>query len=267
MTSLRRRLGRVLMVLAVGLLSQWFIADRMIVDVGECEMATRLQHDADSLASVFVVGPDQSVAVDPTRVGLIYGRPGSGHYFVLRTPRSSSWSPSFGDAPPFQVAAAADETVTRIDGLFGQRLLVLSRRLTLDGANATAVEMAVGEDLNPLAQQLLEFRLVFLAASVAILVAAITIQGREIRRALRSVERARDAVLRLPEGHEPVDPHDAPEEIRPLLEEINRLMSYVERRLHQTRTAIGNLSHAVKTPLAGLLRLAEDPRVGAHPAL
>ena len=46
-------------------------------------------------------------------------------------------------------------------------------------------------------------------------------------------------------------------------EEIDRLMSFVERRLHESRTAIGNLSHAVKTPLAGLLRLAEDPRLAA----
>lgn len=267
MTSLRRRLARVVMVLAIGLLSQWFIADRMIVHVGESEMATRLQHDADSLASMVAVGPDQKVSIDLARVGLVYGRPGSGHYFVLRTPRSLSWSPSFGDAPPFQVSAGAAESVTRIDGPFGQPLLVLARRLTLDDSEASAVELAIGEDLTALGQQLLQFRLLFLAASAVILVAAITIQGREIRRALRSVAQARDAILRLPQGGEPVTAQDAPEEIRPLLDEINRLMSHVEQRLHQSRTAIGNLSHALKTPLAALLRLAEDPRVGAHPAL
>jgi signal transduction histidine kinase len=44
-------------------------------------------------------------------------------------------------------------------------------------------------------------------------------------------------------------------------------MGYVEQRLHESRTAIGNLSHALKTPLAGLLRLVEDPRFEAHPDL
>ena len=51
MNSLRRRLSRVLLVLLGGMLIQWFLADRMIVQVGEREMETRLQHDADSLVS------------------------------------------------------------------------------------------------------------------------------------------------------------------------------------------------------------------------
>jgi signal transduction histidine kinase len=266
MTSLRRRLGRVFMVLAIGLPSQWFIADRMIVHVGESEMATRLQHDADSLASLVAVGPDRKVGIDLARVGLIYGRPGSGHYFVVRTPHSVSWSPSFGDEPPFQVSAGAAESVTRIDGPFGQPLLVLARRLQPDEAQSAAAELAVGEDLSALRRQLLQFRLLFLAASALILVAAMTIQGREIRRALQSVAQARDAILRLPQGLAPVATPDAPEEIRPLLDEINRLMRHVEQRLQQSRTAIGNLSHALKTPLAGLLRLAEDARISANPS-
>jgi len=264
MTSLRRRMHRVVIVLVIGLLSQWLIADRMIVHVDESEMATRLQHDADSLASAITVRPDRGVSVDFSRVGQIYGRPGSGHYFVLRSARTALVSPSFGDARPFALPAAASESVTRVEGPFGQPLLVLVRRLQLGDA---AIDMAVGEDLSALQAQLLAFRLLFLAASVAILVASAAIQRLEIRRALHSVEQARDAILRLPKGIAPVDTTDAPEEIRPLLEEIDRLMGFVERRLHESRTAIGNLSHAVKTPLAGLLRLTEDPLFDAHPDL
>ncbi|HJW12016.1 MAG TPA: ATP-binding protein [Albitalea sp.] len=264
MTSLRQRLRRVVIVLVVGLLSQWFIADWMIVHVDESEMATRLQHDADSLVSAIAVSAEGGVAVDFSRVGQIYTRQGSGHYFVLRSARAVLASPSFGDASPFAVPATASESVTRIDGPFGQPLLVLVRHLWLGDA---VVDMAVGEDLSALQAQLLQFRLLFLAASAIILAASAAIQRREIRRALRSVEQARDAILRLPKGVEPVAAADAPEEIRPLLEEIDRLMGFVERRLHESRTAIGNLSHAVKTPLAGLLRLAEDPLLEAHPEL
>jgi hypothetical protein len=94
MTSLRRRLRRVVIVLVVGLLSQWFIADRMIAYVDESEMATRLQHDADSLALAIAIHPDQSVSVDYSRVGQIYGRRGSGHYFVVRTARRSPYGPT-----------------------------------------------------------------------------------------------------------------------------------------------------------------------------
>jgi len=58
-----------------------------------------------------------------------------------------------------------------------------------------------------------------------------------------------------------------PTEILPLVDEINRLLAFVERRLQQSRTAIGNLSHAVKTPLAAVFRLLDDPRMAASPDL
>lgn len=60
---------------------------------------------------------------------------------------------------------------------------------------------------------------------------------------------------------------EAPVEIRPLVEEILRLLSFVEQRLQQSRTAIGNLSHALKTPLTALFRLLDDDRLRAAPEL
>lgn len=195
MTSLRQRLRRVVIVLVVGLLSQWFIADRMIVHVDESEMTTRLQHDADSLAATFAVRPDRGVAVDYLRVGQIYRQRGSGHYFVVRSGTEVLASPSFGDAPAFAVPNIASESVTRIEGPFGQPLLVLLRRLRLGDA---AVELAVGEDLSVLQRQVLQFRLLFFAASAIVLLASAAVQRHEIGRALASVEQARDAVLGLP---------------------------------------------------------------------
>jgi signal transduction histidine kinase len=41
----------------------------------------------------------------------------------------------------------------------------------------------------------------------------------------------------------------------------------VERRLQQSRTAIGNLAHALKTPLAVMVRVTENQELQAHPEL
>ena len=60
---------------------------------------------------------------------------------------------------------------------------------------------------------------------------------------------------------------EEPMEIRPLVKEINRLLVLVERRLLQSRTAIGNLAHALKTPLAILFRIAEHPSMAQNPEL
>lgn len=267
MSSLRRRLGRVLPVLLAGFAAQWFIADRMIVEVGESEMVTRLQHDGDSLSAALAIDPQGTLRVDPQRAGLIYGRPYSGHYFVVQAGAARVASASFGEARPFPARAAGDgrESVAHLDGPRGQPLLVLQRTVEVGGGHR--VELAVAEDLTELRAQLRLFRLLFLGASVAVLLAALALQLREIGLALRPLEAVRQAIQQLPvAGIRPM-PADVPAEILPLVQEIERLMDLVQRRLQQSRTAIGNLSHSLKTPLAGLMRLLDDPRLAPHPQL
>jgi signal transduction histidine kinase len=263
-SSLRRRLHRVLLVLLGGMAVQWFLADRMIVYAGEREMETRLQHDADSLFSTLVLDANGAPNFDPRSAGTIYTRAYSGHYFVMQANGRRIESPSFGDAPPFDVPADARDSLDHVAGPHGQPLLMLTTHIDVGG---TRVTLAVGEDLSDLRRELLEFRLLFLALSLTVLGGAAALQSRELRWALRPLDTIRDAVLQLQRGGKPVAAVDAPVEIRPLIDEINRLLAFVERRLQQSRTAIGNLSHALKTPLTALFRLLDDPHMSASPEL
>jgi signal transduction histidine kinase len=261
MMSLRRRLRRVLLVLAAGFLVQWLVADRMIVYVGESEMATRLAHDSDSLTATFRPAPDGTLAFDRDRAGVVYTRPYSGHYFVVAAERVTFHSASFGAAEPFRVENVDADLLTHAEGPQQQPLLVLHHPLDFEGRR---VLVAVGEDLTQMREQLAQFRFVFVALSALVMLAAILLQDREIRQALLPLDRIRDAVLRIPEGEDAALDIRAPAEIQPLVDEINRLLAFVKRRLAQSRTAIGNLSHAVKTPLTAVFRLLEDPRLLPH---
>lgn len=264
MSSLRRRLGRVLAVLVAGFAVQWLVSDRALVWVGESEMATRLQHDADSLAQALRSDAQGGLRLEHGRLDVVYERPYSGHYYVVREADRLQASPSFGDADPFEPPAVADETLSHETGPRGQPLLMVARPLELGTRRVT---LAIGEDLTNLHRQLTGFRLLFALLSVLVFGATLLLQGREFRVALAPVEQARDAVLRLREGGERAGPLAGPDEIQPLLDEIQRLMRHVERRLQQSRTAIGNLSHALKTPLTGLFRLIDDDALAAHPDL
>ena len=261
MTSLRKRLNRVLLVLLGGFVVQWFVADRMIVWVDENEMATHLQHDADSLFAALDPGSASGPRLDPRLAGTIYQRPYSGHYFVMRVGTQQFHSASFGDTPPFAPPAVGADTLEHVEGPRGQPLLVLTTSVDVDGKS---IALSVGEDLTPMRGELLEFRLLFIALSVAVLAGALWVQRRELRWALKPLADARNAMLQVPAGGRPQFAADAPEEIRPLIDEIGRLLAFVERRLEKSRTAIGNLSHAVKTPLTGIFRLLDDPRMAEH---
>lgn len=264
MSSLARRLDRVLAVVLVGLVVQWFLADRMILEAAESEMATRLAHDTDSLFATLDLGRNGPLPFDASRAGTIYGRAYSGHYFVVAIDGRRYPSASFASAPAFDGVVGGGDGLHHVAGPKGQPLLVLTSSLEVNGRH---VSLAVGEDLSQMNQQLLEFRLLFLALSIGVLAAVLLLQRRELRRALRPLDAVRASVLELHRGGEPPVASDAPAEIRPLVEEINRLLAFVQRRLAQSRTAIGNLSHAIKTPLAAIVRLLEDPRMAAAPDL
>ena len=262
MSSLRRRLNRVVVVLLGGLFLQWFVADRTVVFVVESEMESRLRHDADTLLSTLELSATGQVKRDPRSPGTIYASAYSGHYFVIDVSGQRIHSASFGDTPPFDPPHIATESIEHVVGPHDQPLLVLTTRTKVDGQ---PIVLSLGEDLSPLNRDLAGFRLRFLALSLVVLAGALALQGRELRWALRSLDSIRGAVLQVQKHGARMPPNDTPTEIRPLVEEINRLLAFVERRLQQSRTAIGNLSHAVKTPLAAMFRLLAEARLDSRP--
>ncbi len=58
-----------------------------------------------------------------------------------------------------------------------------------------------------------------------------------------------------------------PRELEPLVGQINHLLRHTEETLKRSRHGLGNLGHALKTPLAVLLSLLGRDELRAHPAL
>lgn len=264
MSSLRSRLNRIVLVLVGGLFLQWLSADRAIVYVVEREMESRLRHDADTLLATIDLSSTGQFECNPCSPGTVYVSEYSGHYFVIDAGGRRIHSASFGDSPPFNPPSVATESIDHVVGPREQPLLVLTTRVDVSGR---PIVLSLGEDLSPLNQELAEFRLGFLALSLVVLAGAMALHGRQLGWALRSLDSIRGAVLDTRKHGTHMTMEDTPTEVRPLVDEVNRLLAFVDRRLHQSRTAIGNLSHAVKTPLAALFRLLEDPALASTPDL
>ncbi len=90
------------------------------------------------------------------------------------------------------------------------------------------------------------------------MVLLVLLQVWVVRRSLRPVEHARRQLQALERGEIPALSGSVPQEIAPLIHEINRLVNAMQQRVQRSRKSLGNLAHALKTPLSILQHLVDD---------
>jgi signal transduction histidine kinase len=111
------------------------------------------------------------------------------------------------------------------------------------------IEVHVAEDLSALHQRISTYRWQFGVVSVLLLAALIVLQRWIVRSSLRPLERVRADCRRLERGEIDQLDREVPPELLPMVDEINHLQTVTQRRLERSRKALGNLAHALKTPL------------------
>ncbi len=187
------------------------------------------------------------------RLDASYRRPLSGHYFVVGIDgqwwRSrSSWD---SELPlPAQPGLAPGLG----SGPAGQQLLLLRADFRRYGRDIVVV---VARDYTPTAAEFRRILYALLVLWAAALLLLLLLQRWWVGRALRPLERARRQLVQLQAGARPRLDEAAPIELQPLVREVNRLLDHTQQALARSRKALGNLGHALKTPLAVLGNLAE----------
>lgn len=266
MSSLRNRLSvwlALVLVAAAALLAaglQHF--PRTLV---EGYVLSRLEHDADLLYARVHDAADTAMAAEAAQqaAGTVYALPLSGHYFrivrgelVIRS--RSLWDE---DLPPMPAQAAGrtppqdTDLIARIIGPAGQTLLAIER--SYPGVPGPW-RIVVAEDVSQADAAIAAFRRWLLAGVTLALVLLVWLQRRLIVRGLAPLESAVDACRRLERGEASTVSHDAPAEVQPMIDAVNRLVRHQSQRLTRIRHAAGNLSHALKTPMAVLAQAADE---------
>ena len=257
MTSLRSRLGMGLFLslsIMIGLL--WLIAAVSVRTLMEEQLASRLAHDGETLLGGLRVAAGGKVSLDAQRVQGIYQQPFSGHYFVIEVDGQTIRSRSLWDETLQVPEVAVGETrLTRITGPQQQPLLLWSSGFRKQGR---LVRLSVAEDLLTMQAGTRRITWRLLAWSLAMVFILLLIQRYIVARSLRPVAAAADDIGRLEQGEITALGEEVPAEVRPLVREINRLLQRQQQRLQRSREAIGNLAHAIKTPLTLLQQLARE---------
>jgi len=261
--SIQRRLslGLISVMVVVGVIlaqtSLW------LFEVGlQRYLEAGLRNDSESLLVALVRGP-QGLQLDERHLSPAYQRPFSGHYFRIDFADSHWRSRSLWDQDLPLLPQPGLHSNLQL-GPDGQQLLVLRsdyRRL------GQSISISVAQDYTPVRESFQRMRQIGLGLGLAGLLLILILQRLTVHRALRPLEKAREQIAQLQQGQRSQLDEQVPAELEPLVAQINHLLAHTEDSLKRSRNALGNLGHALKTPLAVLLSLASNEKLDAHPEL
>ncbi|MBK19951.1 MAG: ATP-binding protein [Rhodospirillaceae bacterium] len=147
---------------------------------------------------------------------------------------------------------------SRARGPLGQRLQLIEKPITVDGMDGTYL-FSVAADRQDLVDTIDSFNVTLgwsLGVLWAGLVLAVFIQ---VRFGLLPLQRIRQSLADIREGRSERLTGSFPKEVSPLAEELNGLLDHTTEVLGRARSHVGNLAHALKTPLAVLSNESETP--------
>lgn len=249
MRSLERtlHLGLILsLVLLMGGL--WMVGNQSIRSLTEDFVASRLEHDTESILAAFV--PDQvHPRVRQGRISQIYRQPLSGHYYLIRFSDDGTElrSRSLWDHP-FAIPELQPGEYRRMhaSGPSGQTLFILVKGFRKHGRDIT---LAVAEDMTLIREHRDRFKREFGLFALLGVLGLLLVQGVVVQRAFKRLQPLREDIRRLKLGEADALSEDVPSEILPLVREFNNLVQLLAKRLERSRNALGNLAHALKGPL------------------
>ncbi|WP_306579994.1 sensor histidine kinase [Pseudomonas sp.] len=215
-----------------------------------------LRKESENLLVALVRGPS-GLQLDERRISAAYQRPFSGYYFRIDFDKGTWRSRSLWDLDMPKPAAPGLSDSHEL-GPEGQQLLALRadyRRLGQD------ISISVAQDYSPVREGFRRMQQIGLGMGLVALILVLVLQRMTVTRSLRPLERARQQIAQLQQGQRSQLDAEVPSELAPLVGQINHLLSHTEDSLRRSRNALGNLGHALKTPLAVLLSLASSERL------
>ena len=238
----------------------WLVTDIAVRQI-EAAFNARLSGLLDAAVAAAVTDAEGRVMVARAPAGADFERPFSGAYWQITAPDGSlATSRSLWDQTLPAATSGHEGVVLRdVSGPRDDMLRVAERDLLLPGATGTAhVAVALSRtevevEIDRLrALLLLTFSLLGmgLVAGVVAMVVAGLAPLRRVSQALAEIRDGRREQLGI----------EAPSEIAPLVVQLDELIAANRVTVERARSHVGNLAHAVKTPLAVLRNALDQDR-------
>ena len=145
-----------------------------------------------------------------------------------------------------------------LTGPDNQSLRVLSQTITF--AAGRKLDVLVAGDAGDMELQIAGFRTSVVLTLAVFGIGLIIATFIQIRWGLRPLDRVRRGLAALRSGTQARFEDNLPAEIEPLVKELNALLESNQEIVERARTQVGNLAHALKTPLSVIINEARAGR-------
>ena len=269
--SLRLRLGLAAAALIGLALVLAGIGLTVILDqVLDARTADSLDRTAKLIAGRVALAPDGSPTLSREPADPRFATPYGGLYWQVEAGSHALRSRSLWDRSLDVGAGAQPPATVDTTGPDGGRLIAVVRPLAIGPPGAeTDLRIVVAEDRRSLAASRTTFLRLLVPALTALFLVLTLAMALFVRRALAPFRALQEDLSAIHAGTRSRLPEQFPDEVRPLVHDLNRLLDAQERALIRARDAAADMAHGLKTPLAVLDALARrtgpaDPTLSAE---
>jgi signal transduction histidine kinase len=190
----------------------------------------------------------------------VFGIPFSGWYWQIK-PLNGAVRPDFVSDSlldqqlklPSQSGVLPDASLTRRaygPGPEQQRLRIVEREIRPAGPQSAPYSYAVAGDATEIERDVAAFTTMLIAALGVLGLGLVAATYFQVRFGLSPLRAIRQDLAAIRSGEAERLEGELPEEIRPLQQELNALIQSNREIVDRARTHVGNLAHALKTPLS-----------------
>ncbi|CAB1276386.1 sensor histidine kinase [Candidatus Nitrosacidococcus tergens] len=265
MISMKRQLGISLFIslfipgVLMGEIAIWWLDQRQ-----RTSLITSLHSEAiNILAALHHLPESKKIYLNQQAINPIYHRPFSRHYFTISSKDMYWRSRSLWD---FQLEALEEDGLS-VDLVLGPQKQKLLRYQAHYQIADQPVTIVVALDYAPQLEDFTYIKTRGILIWIFILIFLALLQQWLIRRGLTPLNLVHQQLKQFRDGQRTMLDTNVVQELKPLVDEVNRLQDYTERQLRRSRHAVGDLSHGLKTPLSVIRNQCQTQLQGTAPTL
>jgi signal transduction histidine kinase len=232
--------------------------DRVLTSSVEQNFDNQLEYVLTAMIASAEIGPDGEVRMNRPLGDQRFLEPNSGLYWQITGKGAIPFpSRSLWDRALIVPAAHDDRAVHFRDSLEfpGEPLRIAERLIKLPDSDISWSFM-VAQSRDSLDAQIRELRSVLVTSFLLLALGLIILAALQTFYGLWPLRAVRQAIAQMRSGRESRVTDALPDEVMPMVNELNALLDHNEKQAEESRRHAGNLAHALKTPLTVIMNSA-----------